>query len=375
MTGYFIFIFVALILVLFAEITREKGFDNLSIKREASKKTLVEGEELKVTVIVENNKRLPVSFLLVKESIPKNMELCIEGEGSQSFENDYHIGKFNVLWYERVKRSYLLKAKKRGTYLLKDMDATVGDIMGFYTKDKAYDDYIELLVYPRLLSFDNMEFNTTSLYGDNIIKRWIYKDPLYIKGIREYSVEDRMKDIHWKSSLKMNKLMVKEYDFTSEMEFVIILNVQCGDPYWYYINDDATEKGVRLAASIAQKAIAEGMPTGMWTNAQILGYSGNFKDEVSPSINSFKDILELCARVDFSPRIKFEEYLISKRKNFNRNCTYIIVTPYLNEDSINVISKLKRSGVLMKIIDISDTGDIPAINGIEKIVFKGIKRN
>ena len=41
------------------------------------------------------------------------------------------------------------------------------------------------------------------------VYKMIHKDPLYIKGIREYNVEDRMKDIHWKSSLKMKKLMVK----------------------------------------------------------------------------------------------------------------------------------------------------------------------
>ena len=35
-----------------------------------------------------------------------------------------------------------------------------------------------------------------------------------------------MKDIHWKSSLKMNKLMVKDYDFTSERELVIIVNIE-----------------------------------------------------------------------------------------------------------------------------------------------------
>lgn len=370
MIGYFIFLFIIIFLIIFAEFTREKGFNNLTVKREVLKAEVVEGENFNITIVVENNKWLPISFLLLKEAIPG--ELRFLDLDSQFVKEDalYHVSRLNVLWYERLKRSYTLKANKRGAYLIKDIKVIIGDFFGFLTKDKDYEDYMELLVYPKLLDVDKVRFDTTNLYGDNVIKRWIHKDPLYIKGIREYTVEDRMKDIHWKSSLKMNKLMVKDYDYTSELEFNLILNVQCGDPYWYSIDEKAVERGVRLAASMALKTTREGIPTGMWTNAHVVAYNGEGKGEVTPSVNSFKGIMELCARIDYSPKFTFEQMLLDRAKHFNKNCTYIIITSFLNAESINVLKKLKRSGFMIKLIDISENSTVPAIDGIEKVSFK-----
>ncbi|GLC29678.1 DUF58 domain-containing protein [Clostridium omnivorum] len=371
MIGYFIFLFIIIFLILFAEYTRTKGFEKLSVKREVLKSEVMEGEKFNITIVVENNKWLPISFLLLKEVIPSDLGF-LEDDDAQFTKEDaiYHVSRLNVLWYERLRRSYEVKAKKRGAYLIKDIRVTIGDYFGFLTKDEIYEDYIELLVYPKLVDVERVGFETTNLYGDNVIKRWIHKDPLYIKGIREYTVEDRMKDIHWKSSLKMNKLMVKDYDYTSELEFMIILNVQCGDPYWYSIDEKAVETGVKLASSIALKTTKEGIPTGMWTNAHVVAYNGEGKGEVAPSVNSFKSILELCARIDYSPKVTFEQMLLDKAKHFNKNSTYIIITSFLNDESVNVLKKLKRSGFTIKLIDISENSSVPAIDGIEKASFK-----
>jgi len=122
------------------------------------------------------------------------------------------------------------------------------------------------------------------------------KDTLYVKGIREYNVEDRMKDIHWKSSLKMDKLMVKEYDFTSDRELTIIVNAQCGEPYWGSIQPAIIENGIKVAASLASIAIKEGVATGMWTNCQLVGVDTRISSEVYPDINALKKIMELYNR-------------------------------------------------------------------------------
>lgn len=371
MVAYFIFISVLIALLAFAEITRKKGFDKLSIRREVSRNMVNEGEEFKITVIIENNKWLPISFLLIKEKILRNLEFYGDDNFLQSAEFNYHTSRYNILWYERIKRSYTLKGLKRGTYLLKELQVSIGDIFGFYTSDLEMEDYVELLVYPKLLDLKKVDFNTTSLYGDYIIKRWIYRDPQYIKGIREYTIEDRMKDIHWKSSLKMNKLMVKDYDYTSEKELIIVLDVQCGNPYWSHIDPAAIERGISLGASLAKQSVKEGVPVGMWTNSQLMTYGSTLKREIQPSISSFKNILEMCARVDFTPRLSFYEFLLEQVKYFNKNSTYVIITSFLSDESIGLIKKLRKSGFLIKLIDISTKSLIPYIDGIEKLTYRG----
>jgi uncharacterized protein (DUF58 family) len=371
MSGYFIFLILLIILLFLAEFTRRKGFDGLAIKREADKLAVSQGEEFKVSIIIENNKWLPISFLLLKERMPGAVEFTQDESLSRHVEFNYHITRYSIKWFERIRKNYVYKVHKRGTYLLKEIELSIGDVFGLYSKNKVVEDYIELLVYPKLLDLKDIFFNSTSLYGDNIIKRWIYKDPLYIKGIREYSIEDRMKDIHWKSSLKMNKLMVKDYDYTSEMELMVIVDIQCGEPHWQSIQPQSIERAISVAASLAREAVREGVPVGMMTNSQLLCYGNSLNKAVAPSLKSFRNIMELCARIDYTTRVSFLEFLQQEGRYFNKNCTYLVVTSFLSEGAAALLSKLKRSGFLIKLLDVSSKHNLPSVDGIEKAVYIG----
>lgn len=369
MIGYYIFIFVLILILVLAELTSRKGFDRLSIRREVAVRSASEGESIKLSIIIENNKWLPISFLLLSEKIPGELGFLEEDNMVSSGELNYHTTRLNIRGYERVKRNYVIKTFKRGTYLLRDIKISLGDAFGLNTNDKEIQDYVELLVYPSLIDLQKLEFNTTSFLGDTIIKRWIYKDPLYIKGIREYNVEDRMKDIHWKSSLKMNKLMVKDYDYTAEMELILIFNVECGEPYWSTIDASAIERGAALCASLSSQSIKEGIPVGLWTNSQLVNFSDETIKDINPSLNSFNHIMELCARIDYMPRLSFNEYLLEKSRDFNKKTTYIIVSAFLNDESIALMVRLAKGGFNLKLIDVSSKSKLPFLNGIEKTIY------
>jgi hypothetical protein len=81
--------------------------------------------------------------------------------------------------------------------------------------------------------------------------------------------------------------------------------------------------------------------------------------------------MELAARVDSGIRVEFNEYIKHRYYKFDKDVTYILVTPFLNEKSIGELKKLHKSGYRLKIIDVSINGDVPYISGIEKITYKG----
>lgn len=368
------FIFIILISWMMLEIssiTKKEGFKKLKIKREIDNPRIFEGDVFSIKTTVENNKWLPIAFLVINEVIPKGIIFNNEVVSYKDGDQLCHVSRYKIGWYERRKRTFELVAQKRGTYILKNIQITVGDVFGLSAESIDTQNYLEILVYPRVRNISSYKFDTTSFQGNNTVKRWILKDTLYIKGIREYNVEDRMKDIHWKTSLKMDKLMVKDYDTTSEEELVIILNVQCGDPAWAHIADEPIENGIRVALSLANKTIKEGMATGLWTNARITSIKGNLVGEVKADLNSFKTIMELAARIDSGVKVEFNEYLKQRANKFNKSTTYVLITPFLNEKSIGTLNKLRKSGFKIKIIDVSINGDIPFISGIEKITYKG----
>jgi uncharacterized protein (DUF58 family) len=364
-------LFILAIIFFIGEYTRNKGFDNLNITRSIDKHRISLGEEFTLTTTIENNKRLPIAFLTLSEKMPMAIEFLSASNQFKEGTDLWHLSKYTIGYFERKRRIYKLKCNQRGAYVLRDIKITIGDLFGFSAETSLKEDFLELLVYPRLINFNNLLFANTNLQGNSYVKRWVHADPLYIKGIREYNVEDRMKDIHWKSSLKMNKLMVKEYDFTSDRELTILVNGQCGEPYWGSIQPSLIENGIKVAASLASKAIKEGVPTGMWTNCQLVGIERKIITEVSPDINALKKIMELCARMSHSVTIKFSDYLRSKISQFHTNTTYVIITCHLDEESTGILYKLKRRGILIKIIDVSFKATVPAILGVEKIHYKG----
>lgn len=370
MASYFLLIIILAAIYYTAGITRKKGFDNLSVHREVSSASIMEGEKIHITITVENKKWLPISFLYIIENIPNGLQYPGKFAGNVNGTTE-HAMRYTILWYERVKKTYSLIGEKRGVYLFRNMAVTIGDFFGLSAESKKIDDYMEIIVFPKIIKMNEVFFNNKSLMGDTAVKRWLHEDPLYIRGIREYRNEDRMKDIHWKSSLRMNKLMVKEYDHTSDIEVAIIVNVQADEYSWRAKDTEITEKGIRLGASLAAECIKQCFPTGMWTNAYVKCYRYEYKSEVQPSLNSFRNIMELCARMDNICKNSFDEYLEKMIPNFKQDCVYIVITSFLNSKCVNILKRLSENRINIKIIDISRDESVSTINHIEKISCRG----
>lgn len=355
-----------------AYLTRITGFNNLVIYRKIDNDRILEGETCKISTIIENKKIMPIPFLIMKERMTQGIEYEGEELGKDEIGMVSHVTKYRVGGNSRKVRTYTVKAN-RGIYSVKDLTVSLADIFAFNMESREFKDALEIIVYPQVISIKNMKFDSTNFSGENTVRRWIQKDDLYIKGIREYTVQDRMKDIHWKSSLKLEKLMVKDYDFTSDTEMMIMFNIQCHKNHWQNVDEGGIENGIKVAASLACQSLKEGIPTGMCTNARIISKENSFVSEIIPANNNYKKILELCARIDYGMGYVFSDYLKLKKNMINKNCTYIIITSYLDDESIKFLKSLSKSKIKIKIIDISKDGSVESMMGIEKIFFRGMK--
>jgi hypothetical protein len=364
MVGYFAFAFLIILILGYNEFNKKNAFKNLTVKRSIKKHKVEVGEDIFITTTIENKKWLPISFLHIKEDIPKDLVNELDTNEVSLF--------LSIKWYERIKSTFKLRGKKRGVYLLKNVKVSLGDMFGFSSETITIEDYEEIVVYPLVKDIDSFDLISNNIQGDTIIKRWLYKDPIFIRSIREYSVEDRMKDIHWPSSLKANKLMVKEYDYSSDRELVIIFNAQCGIPYYSKVNKKVIENGIELTVSLINSSINMGIPSGLWTNAHILSYKSEVKNKIKPFLNSFNEILELCARMSSkAPKEEFNLFLSRNASHFKKNAVYVVITCFLDEETILLLNKLRNAGMCIKLIDITTDASLPEIAGIEKIVLRG----
>ena len=95
------FIQFALILVILAIIffigdyTRKRGFDNLEISRSIDKDRINPGEEFTLTTTIENNKRLPISFLTLSEKMPEAIEFVLYNDQFRDGTDLWYLSKYS----------------------------------------------------------------------------------------------------------------------------------------------------------------------------------------------------------------------------------------------------------------------------------------
>ena len=372
MGAYISFVVLLIIGTILAKKVVDTGFYNLDIKREISKSKVNINEVFEITTIIENKKRLPISFITIEEEYSGEVKRLLSNEDFQD-KSHFYYSTYSISGNERLKRTYKVTASKRGVYILKNMNVSIGDYFGYAMENRAITNLLEIVVYPRVISLRELNLNNNSLQGEEIVKRWIYKDPLYVKGIRDYTLEDRMKDIHWNSSMKMNRLMVKEYDTTSEKKVMFIFSNQNTTPFWSVVNTEDIERGIEVIVALGREFIKSTTPVAISTNSQIINMYESTEIRTFPYTNNFSYLLEIGARIDIRSRGEFSKHLRDILRILDRNTIYIVVAAFLDEESINIISKINSLGFTIKIIDTSKDEAIPKISFIEIISYKGVR--
>ena len=149
-------LFILAIIFFIGEFTRKKGFHNLKITRSLDRDRMNIGEEFTLTTTIENNKRLPISFLTLSEKMPTEIEFVSASNQFKEGTDLWHLSKYTISYYERKRRVYKLKCNQRGAYVLGDIKVTVGDLFGFSAETSLREDFLEFLVYPRVVNFNNL---------------------------------------------------------------------------------------------------------------------------------------------------------------------------------------------------------------------------
>lgn len=360
MKGAILFFIILLLISIISDHTRKKGLNQLKIIRKVEKNHLFPGEIAEVSLSIENHNILPISFIRIEEEYPIQLERTGKFDLEKNRECNIYASYISIGGYERVRVKYNVFCSKRGVYRLKKLNITIGDIFAFGESNKELQSFDEIVVYPTYQAITNFTFNNNSISGDIIVRRWIFEDLQYIKGIREYTINHRMRDIHWNSSSRMNQLMVKEYEHTSDRDIIFILNVQCGEPYWQTINSELIEKGIEILGALGESFFSQGVNPGILTNAQIINFNESKYESLKPGSGSLRNFLEFCARIDINCKMDFYKYL--DKVNGTHNSIYIIITPYMDYKIAEKIKRLQEKGATIKIIDTSKKGDIEVSN-------------
>ena len=175
--------------------------------------------------------------------------------------------------------------------------------------------------------------------GDISVRRFLMEDPVLTLGFRDYTGTEPQKAISWKQSARLNRLVVKRYDYTLEPSVTVLLNVECR-------GEDADAKLIERAFSLARSVceLLEGkrIKYDFITNATTAGALGLWSS-VTEGLGSahLGAILEGLGRATYDRTEPFEATVKRAARRAEAGRSHVIVTPQ-NDEYLNLAAKRLR---------------------------------
>ena len=234
--------------------------------------------------------------------------------------------------------------KQRGRFQLGPVTATGGDPFGLFRRRIMLTEPRELLVLPRVLPISNFVLFTGGLPGRGRSSQRALHTTTNATTIREYTVEDALNRIHWRSSAHYNRLMVKEFDLDPAMDAWIFLDlneaVQAGE------DEHSTEEySVTIAATLAAYLLRQDLSLGMIVNAQQREFLSLDRGD-----RQLERVLELLAVVKSGSGPDLKEALAMDAFHFGRDTVAIVITPSNSRDWHESLRHLQRRGVQVAVV-------------------------
>ena len=321
-----------------------------SYARRFSRKNAFEGEKVELVELIRNEKLLPVPWLRAESRIPEPLHFAKEqlGANHEVSGGMYHKSMFFLPPRCAITRHHEITLTRRGVYEAGSVALSTGDLFAIARKKRQLLFDCGIIVYPRLLSEDELPDPANRWLGDALVRRWIMPDPFLVSGIRDYAPGDPMRDVHWKASAKTGDLKVKVRDYTTDPKVLVILNIQAAQHQWSDVPVqlvDGMERAISISATLCLRALRHGMSAGFATNASLIGSRGSGKGTLVCSMggNAQADkLLETMARIEMHMEMSFPTFLGTLEDV--RAEDILIVTAYEDNDIMAAVSRLKLQG-------------------------------
>ena len=236
--------------------------------------------------------------------------------------------------------------RERGQFQLGPVSAFSGDPFGLFRRRIFLTTPREILVLPRVYPLTQFALLNGGLPGRGRSSHRALQTTTNVTSVREYLAGDAFSRVHWRSSARHNKLMVKEFDLDPAVDVWIFLDlhetVQAGK------GEQSTEEyGVTIAATIANYLLRHDLSVGMIVN-------GERREVLSldRGDRQIERVLELLAVARAGDGPSLCESFVLDAFRFSRNAVALVITPSNSRDWHEGVQHLQRRGVQVSVIGI-----------------------
>ena len=338
----FYLVYLATLVIGGSYILTRLGLADLEAGYAVSQLTGHVGDRLQVTYTLRNTSRMPKPWLEIHN--PTTLPGGLPGRA--------------ITLGSRSERSWLVRAPliRRGHFRIEPLQIRTGDPFGFFEASASVGQGIAVVIYPRIEKLPMWRLPAASIEGSHSApERTLQATPL-ATTVRPYAPGDAFNRIHWRSTARHGEIQVKEFELEQTADAWIFLDLdrsaQAGRG-----EDSTVEVAVRVAASIADKALLENRAVGMTVNAHRMA--------ILPADRGSRQhlkIMQLLAAVEGDGSTPLAESLVAAAGRLRRGMTAIVITPSLDPSWIRPIAALRTRGIGSVVV----TLDAAAADRIER---------
>lgn len=344
---------LALVIVALAYIANYYVFHGLSIERKVSRPKVGLGEDVYYKIEVVNRKLLPVFWLEMTEQISDGIEFAnpqVLRKAYLSSGTNTFVDLFNLRWYEKLRRSYLIKPQRRGRYWFDKAVVNCWDLLGFFGNScRTLLTPVELIVYPKVLPLAAFGVEHSRLFGDRSKDGWIYTDPLNKVGTRPYNTTDSIRQINWKASARHLQLQTEVLKPAFDQEVHLFLDRTFAWRQWGSSEaSNSFELQVVYAASLVEHYCRHGYRVSFYSNVLLnsdtaRGYTvvkpGNIQDQREHLLTT----LALLHSASVGPLCSL---LLREGKNIGPGARVVVLTHNYDDQLIAALRQVGRGANL-----------------------------
>ncbi|HUG65427.1 MAG TPA: DUF58 domain-containing protein [Gaiellaceae bacterium] len=202
----------------------------------------IEGDRVRLAIEIRRRARVPVGSVTARVGIGRL--------GARAYRMRGH---------GRVAKGEIdLGRLPRGVFPLSETEVVFGDLLGLVSvTPRVSCEPASIVVRPRLVALDGLFSDAGRAAGDGrriLLRRAAGFD---FHSVREYEQGESLRRVHWPTSARRAKLMVKELEDTAHDGVVVVLDC---DPRWQVGEppDSSLDVAVRVAGSLIQAHVTRG---------------------------------------------------------------------------------------------------------------------
>ena len=329
-----------------------------------SKKFIEIDEPIELVSTITNESYRFVTAIRMVEVMPNSARPFTMRVYTQEDSLGTDYVRYNSSVYLTARSEYKRKIKlnfhHRGRYVFRGAELSSGsDLLGY--KEKLHFNRLrEVIVLPKAIESPQFKTIMSDFLGDISVQRFIVEDPILTIGVREYTGREPLKQMSWTHTARMNQMMVRQFDYTTEMIVTVFLDVSAVRKKT--LTKAQFENCYSLARGVCQYFQRHKISFEFITNITVYGRNERDMDRLGNSQLSL--IVEKLGRAGYGTRQSYDSMIESLSVDQEKDRALLIITPRRDDDKQRLAESFKeKTGGMVFFIYGEDFGETSKLEG------------